>query len=619
MSVNAHPTLLDVVYVATQSGLYKSTNAGVTFISIAAFSGKYVTNVLMNAKIPGVVYVSVKDDGLYKSTDDGATFTQMHPIINGTKDISTSIQRAFMNPGFPEQIYLVAGGYPFSSVSNDGGNSWTTLPYATSFPGFDREQSWRLALIDLFTGICPNPKDKNQASVANVASLWEITNASGTPVIKESASGFTGAGTGLNDTQIAFNPNDPSNFGIFCFDVGPRVTTSNGDWFQTDTNLNNNWRPNSKISWAGSYSAAYQPLAGSKVVIASIGRYFADVQLMRSVDGGLTWGNAPVIPYSSTNKQAFNFVGFDPENPNNVYSGSLKSTDAGQSFSAINFPAQWYETVNGNPNTAPIVLGISHDPATKTTAIFAVDGYGTQILRSIDGGISWLNFYNIGTSLTSNVKFLDSTPTFAAHPSNINVVYTLTNNHDLVKISYNPNKPLLTKVTNMNVFSALPSYIPASVKAYLQVRRISIDPVDPNVMYVVFSGSGFPTVYRTTDGGLIWASISDGLTHHSGMVAVNPNTREAYFGSMAGTYIYPSPTTGFESVKVKDDMKIYVDQSSRKLILFGSSENEDFSIVDITGKVVQYFKGNNVSIEKLPPSIYIVKSKNHIPIKFIKH
>ena len=618
MSVNAHPTLLDVVYVATQSGLYKSTNAGVTFISIAAFSGKYVTNVLMNAKIPGVVYVSVKDDGLYKSTDDGATFTQMHPIINGTKDISTSIQRAFMNPGFPEQIYLVAGGYPFSSVSNDGGNSWTTLPYATSFPGFDREQSWRLALIDLFTGICPNPKDKNQASVANVASLWEITNASGTPVIKESASGFTGAGTGLNDTQIAFNPNDPSNFGIFCFDVGPRVTTSNGDWFQTDTNLNNNWRPNSKISWAGSYSAAYQPLAGSKVVIASIGRYFADVQLMRSVDGGLTWGNAPVIPYSSTNKQAFNFVGFDPENPNNVYSGSLKSTDAGQSFSPVIFPAQWYETVSGVTNVSPIVLGMSHDATSKTTAIFAVDGFGTQILRSVDGGSTWINFFNIGTSLSSSVKFLDSTPTFMAHPSNINVVYTISNNRDLVKITYNPTKPILSKVTNMNVFNALPSYVPSSVKTYIQIRRIAIDPVDPNVIYVVFSGSGFPTVYRTTDGGTTWASISDDLTHHSGMVAVNPKTREAYFGSMAGTYIHPAPITSIESIRNNDNMKVYIDQQNSKLILTGTADNEEFTVLDITGKTQKYFKGNNVSVHDLSSGIYILVGRNHIPQKFVK-
>ena len=174
---------------------------------------------------------------------------------------------------------------------------------------------------------------------------------------------------------------------------------------------------------------------GSKVVVASIGRYFNDIQLMRSIDGGLTWGTSPVIPYTSTYKQAFNFIGFDLENTNNVYSGNLKSTDAGLTFLPITFPSQWYETVNGVSNVSPVVLGMSHDVINKVTAIFAVDGFGTQILRSVDCGASWINFYNIGTSLTSNIRFLDSTPTFIAHPTNNNVVFTLANNHDLVKIT----------------------------------------------------------------------------------------------------------------------------------------------------------------------------------------
>lgn len=610
IDVITHPTSIDTVYVATETGLYRSTNGGANLAQIPQFTGKNVTSVLMNAALPNKVYVTVSGEGLYLSVDNGATFTKKS-TMTGLKDISTFIYRAVMNPGFPEQIYLI--GLESSKttwISNDGGLTFTVLPVATTFPGFGRETGWRRWLDGNFAGICPNPLDKTNAIGTSRATFHKVTNSGAT--VSESATGFTGNAAMQTDRSIAFHPFDPNVFGIFCFDVGPRITSTAGSWFYNTDPIISTWRTNATIKWSGSYSAAFQPIQGSKVVVASVGLYISSNQLMRSTDNGLTWGSAPVTPNTTARLEAFHFIAFDPEIPTMVYAGDQISTDAGLTFTTIAFPASY--TVGG---VIPITCGVSQDPESNKSYVFAIDANRKIILRSDDHGTSWFKFYDLNT-VSGSAKFLDSTPTFAAHPTNPNVVFALDSNSDLLKITYNPITSVVA-TQSLNVFAALPSWVPADVNTFNQIRRIGIDPVNPNVMYVSMLVSGIPSVYRTIDGGTNWTSISDDLNYQGGCLVISPHTRELYKGSMSGTYKYPAPPVSGLSTSLLPKFKVYYSAEIQQLNVFGASESESFQVHNLIGKKLLEFRTSGISVSGLPKGVYMISSESGTSQKFIKY
>jgi len=535
VEVVAHPLSIDTVYVAAYDGLYRSTNGGAD-LSKWKFDWKKVTSILVSAKIPNQMYVVVSGEGLYYSSNAGNTFTKI-PINISAVDQSTKISHAVINSGFPEQIFAIGGNNIKSSlVTNDGGNTWQALPLAVTFPGLGRETGWRRWIDGDFSYICPNTKDKLQAVATSRSTFFQITTNSGVLNLSESAAGYTGNAASWWSKCIAFHPYDPNIFGLFCFDVGPRVTTTGGNWFYTADSKITTWKYTNNITqWTGSYSGCYQPISGSKVLMASIGLYNGKSQLMRSTNYGITWDNVVTVVNgdTQTNLQGYEFVGFDPQLPNIVYSGNRISMDAGLTFQPINFPADLF--VN---NLSPTVYGMASD-FTGNTYVFALDASMQKIYRSDDHGSTWILFASL-SAVGSSAKYTDGLPTFTPHPTNPNVVFTLDKQADLLKVEYNPVTKSVT-YTSMNVFNSLPSWMPHDIKTFIQIRFIAIDPVNPKVMYVSTNAAGIPSTYRSLDGGTTWQSISDDFPHMPGTPVVNPHTREVFRGSMNGTSIYPAP------------------------------------------------------------------------------
>jgi photosystem II stability/assembly factor-like uncharacterized protein len=617
--VVTHPTSLDTVYVATETGLYRSTNGGANLAEIAQFSGKKVTAVLMNKALPNKIYVTVSADGVYYSADNGASFTKKTITIGGV-DVSSNIYRAVMNPGFPEQIYLIGAESSSKTwITNDGMLNWQLLPSSTTFPGLGRETGWRRYFDGVYAAICPNALDKTSAIGMARATFHKITNSGA--AVAESATGFTGNASMQTDRSIAFHPYNASVFGVFCYDVGPRITHTAGDWFTTSDPIILSWRNNGSIKWSGSYSAAFQPVQGSQIVLASIGHYTSggQSQIMRSTDNGLSWGESPVTVVNgnvTAQLQPYHFVGFDPETPTIAYAGSLKSVDAGLTFSALTFPAT-YDTPSLTYAPVPSVCGISQNPTTGKSSVFAVDGNRRYILRSDDKGTNWFLFADL-TALGGSAKFLDSSPTFAAHPTNPNVIFALDAQRDLMKVTYISTTNPATKVS-LNVFAALPNWMPAGVKTFNQVRKIGIDPVDPNVMYVSMLVSGIPSIYRTLNGGQTWASISDDLNYQGGCVVVNPHTRQVYKGSMSGTSIYPAPPTNeVELIQENQVLRVYYNSNNQRLTVLGALPTNSFQIFDIMGRLVTRFTGTSTTISGLSKGVYLLTDEQHRAVKFGK-
>jgi len=177
--VRTHPTDSQIVYVASEHGLFISLNKGENLTRVEELPAN-VSSVNINPNHTDSIFATVPNDGLYLSTNGGSEFIKIK---------SHDALRLHMNPGFPEQIYLV-GNNRNSTVSHNGGIEWEVLPEATTFPGLGRETGWRRWVDRSLSGIVPNPKNKNEVVFFSRSTLFKTTD--GAKTIAESATGWTG-------------------------------------------------------------------------------------------------------------------------------------------------------------------------------------------------------------------------------------------------------------------------------------------------------------------------------------------------------------------------------------------------------------------------------------------
>ena len=697
-AVVAHPTLPNVVYLCTSEGLKKSTDAGVTFVSDSHFAGDTVTNVLINPQNPNKIYVVVSNplisgtqypygagyarNGLWMSTDGGLNYTRSVHWYDGKenqapKDGETTLNvvNAYMNPGFPDQIFWVNNLFALgmcSEISNDGGLTWSKMiSPAPTYPGDNRT-----GIGSIYSSVLPDPSNQAGDAVANtVGMLFKIKNVtSNTPSLIQSSTGFLGYAWCPAMDGCNFHPTNPNLLMLNCNDVGPQTSNTKGDWFfHPDIKLDK-WKTQMRTTGGGSLAGSYQS-GNTGVVVATLGQY-TQMQLMRSTNFGETWDtlttvkpwiskvtNKPLVnPYlptsvlwNVTTRQPYPVVEFDRESgyENWCYAGNRISKDAGLTWDSIKtfvrntkHPEEWegggpaypdtlrYPAPVGNlayvvGSTAPSIRALVMDDSGHSH-LFATDGQLTHIYRSDDHAATWYSCYdNPGGSLAH----VDKTVPFAVNPKDPNIFFIMQpvpgtfdvvppGAGDLRKVVYDP----VTKTssyTNLNVFAAIAPWVSSDALACTKIRYLAIDPVYPQYMYCSLAISGIPNTYRSLDGGLTWASISDndGIACHEGTLMVNPHTRDLYRGSMGGTFIYPAPpaplTTLFNT-NVSSKIRLYVDKNEQSLTLFDGSADEKYSIYDITGKLIKQFMGNSTSINMLSSGVYILKCSQHQTQKFVK-
>lgn len=193
----------------------------------------------------------------------------------------------------------------------------------------------------------------------------------------------------------------------------------------------------------------------------------------------------------------------DPARSDNLYAstsmGLQKSTDGGRTWTIIS---------KGLPNTQADTLVIN--PVNSRMLYIGYDGQG--IFRSTDGGITWIPKNDGLVSL--------SVRSLAFHPKDPNTLYAglkggvcITNNRG---DRWSPTSGF-KKLSNVNA--------------------IAINPLDPTVIY---AGTGSEGVYKSTNGGVSWKDINNGLPNMSILsLSIDPVNPDQV---IAGTYNAVTPT-----------------------------------------------------------------------------
>jgi len=218
--------------------------------------------------------------------------------------------------------------------------------------------------------------------------------------------------------------------------------------------------------------------------------------------------NTPII-MSNGKKRGngrINCITFDPIDPDIIWVGS----PAGGLWKSVDGGSNWTTNTDDLP-----VIGVSHiaiDPNDNQTMYIvtgdadATDTYSIGILKSTDGGLTW---------------------------NTTGLSYTVDQGKTVNKVIINPNHTdSLYAVTNSNILISADAGVTwQTAGAIGRWRDIELKPNNSNVIYAAKQSSGGSNIYRSTDGGVNWAVINNGITgsRYRPLISVTPDNPEVIY------------------------------------------------------------------------------------------
>ncbi|MBW1295000.1 VPS10 domain-containing protein [Aquimarina litoralis] len=470
---------------STGGGVFKTTDDGITWnnISDKFFKMGSVGAITVSESDTNIVVVGMGEhpargvmtsmgDGVYKSMDAGKTWT--HIGLEKTRHISDVI----IHPTNPDVIYIAAQGAQYAPTnergiyrSNDGGKTWK-----------------KVLFVNNTTGASSLSMDMTNPRIL-YASMWQHRRY---PWIMESGGEHSGLYKSIDggDTWNKLKGGLPKDFGKSGISVSranpERVYAvieaegEKGGVYRSD-NAGKKWeqvnknRVNIARSWY--YMEIFADPQNENVV------YVLNAPVMKSIDGGKSFVNIPV-PHGDNHHLWIN----PHDNTNLINSndgGANISFNGGKSWSTQQnqATAQFYRVITDN--LVPYnVYGGQQD----NTAIAIAS-------RTNDAGIDWKDWYSVAGGESAFIAF---------DPDNPETVYGGT---------YQGNISKWTKSSREH----------KSIKEYPELG-LSIAPKDSKYRYnwnapIIASPHNRKTIYhagnvvfKTTDGGINWTTISSDLT-----------------------------------------------------------------------------------------------------------
>ena len=571
----------DVTY---GDGVYKSTDAGRTWTNMGLSDTRHIARVRVHPSNPDLVYVAAlghaygpnEERGVFRSRDGGNSWEKVlfRSENAGAVDLS-------LDPNNSRIMYaaiwetrrtpwsLISGG-PGSGIfkSVDGGDSWTEI---TDNPGLPGGLKGRI-------GVAVSP--------ARPGRVWATIEAEDCGLYRSDDGGDTWELVSDNrDLQgrpwyyqhVFADPQDPETVWILNYqcwksvDGGRnfnRVTTPHGDDHDLWIDPNNPQRMieandgGACVTFNGgeSWSSIYNQLTGQFYHLATDNefphRVYGTQQdntaisvPSRTHKGAIPWGDCYVVGNSESGH-----IAVHPHDPNTVISGAIGSSAGGggnllhydHATGQVRIITVWPELYTGWGAkdmkyrfqwTYPIMYS-PHDPDTLYVA-------GNLVFRSTDQGGSWeaispdLTRHDPSTlepsggpitKDTSGAEVYGTIFAFVESPHERGVFWAGSDD-GLVHLSRDGG-------------TTWEQVTPGDLPEWTLISMIEVSPHDPATAYLAATRYKLddtrPMLYRTTDYGQTWVSITGGLPQddYTRVVREDP-TRPGllYAGTETGAYV----------------------------------------------------------------------------------
>ena len=479
------PSQPNVFYMApVNGGVWKSDDYGRTWNPI--FDGEFTQSIgaiAVAQSDPNIVYVASGEglhrpdlsvgNGIYKSTDAGKTWVHL-----GLAD-SQQIPALVVDPRDPNRVFAAVLGHPYGPSDERG-----------IYRSTDGGQTWQKVVSkDENTGGSDIEIDPSNPDII-YASMWEAREGPW-----EDNNDFDGPGGGLFKS------------------------TDNGvTWRRLTTGLPED---------LAQINVAIAP-SDSRRLYATVAAASRKLGFYRSDDGGESW--APITgdprPAGRIGGGDLAVPKVDPKNPDLVYVAStvtMRSTDGGRTWSSFRGApgGDDYQNLWINPNNGNIILLVADQGAIVT----------------VNRGETWSSWYNQPTAQLYHVSTDDGFPyrvcggqqesgSVCTYSRGNDGAVTYRDWHPVGVIEYgyvapDPLDPDLifgggrSEVTKFHwstgqVQDVTPIPLRSAKYRTDRTEPLMFSPIDPHVLYYAAN-----VVFKTTDGGNSWQTISKDLTREN--------------------------------------------------------------------------------------------------------
>lgn len=490
--IRIHPTNPNIIYAGTTEGIFKSTNAGVSWYQVSNIV--MVTDILINKSNPEVILAACGNlnspgKGVYKSNDSGVSWSFVSPTF-------PSFEGKILFSGFETNSNIcwasVGMGFETGSgtrlyKSTDFGSTWSLKNVDADYATY---QGWYSHFV------VAHPADSMKLLFGGI-DIWKSVDGGATILTKSNWAAWYFGVVSIGGPEgpfnyshadhhcYAINPQNP-NMVYFGNDGGVFRTTDFGETFQ---------------GCNGSYqSTQFYKRFGVSLNDTTIALGGMQDNATAIWEGTTAWrrvlgGDGCCTQISPTNSDSM--LG------SYQYLGMGRSLNKGRNWTYLNINSS-NEAFN-----APFLIAPGNSKI--------VYAGGSRIHKSTDFGTTWTN----GVMLNG-----DPTLSIAISYTNPDSVYATT-------APGNFRSGVFRSINGGNSFTDITRDLPDRYPV-----DISVDPKNSSIVYVVLSGFGTSHLFKSTNGGENWINIGSGLPDvPTSAIAIDPfNSEILYVGNDLGLF-----------------------------------------------------------------------------------